>query len=734
MTQKSLIKLIFWILPIILIIPGKCCFSQNISEPNSDSKPDLARVAVVDSLNKLAFSVFRSNPTKTRVLARQSLELAQAINYKSGEGKAYNYIGMTFHMSGEYDSASVYYHKSLEIFEPLKDTLYLGKVLNNLSFMYSDQEYFNLALDCNFKSLKIAESLNDTSSLVSTYNNIGISYQGLNRFDQSMKYFRKMLFLLNSTKTKNENYYSAIANIGLIHIYQNSFDSAAICLNEVLEYSKKANDNFGMEQTYNFLGLLYAKTGKPNAAIRSFSESDKYATILEDKKMLAINGYAIAELNYQTGNNSEAKLQFENLLNLARQNKFLKIEMDSYFYLSKIDSINQNISDSYEKHKAGTALRDSLNSISVQKRVAELDIQYETLQKDQDISFLRHNKEIQDLVLRKHLVQRNFLFILLLVVVCFVGFIFYSRRKIRIANTLLAKQNEEIAAKNVILLQHEEQLERMVDERTVELLAAKEKAEQSDRLKSAFLANMSHEIRTPLNGILGFMELLQDKGISPAEQEKFFTNIRKSSDRLMNTINNIIELSKIESGESEVVLSDFDISERIRLLLEFFIPEFVRKELRLKIKTSQPPLQMIIRSDQKMLDIILSNLIKNALKFTNRGSIEIGYEVSNGAFNFYIKDTGIGISPEFLESVFDRFILFHGHLHPLYEGSGLGLAICKAYTKMLKGTIKVESEVDKGSVFSISIPVRLADEASSETIPSPDAFSPVGMPAPDGGN
>jgi PAS domain S-box-containing protein len=240
-----------------------------------------------------------------------------------------------------------------------------------------------------------------------------------------------------------------------------------------------------------------------------------------------------------------------------------------------------------------------------------------------------------------------------------------------------------------------------------ELIQAKNKAVESDRLKSAFLANMSHEIRTPLNGILGFMELLEEKDNTEEDQQQYFKIIHKSSDRLLQTINNIIDVSKIEAGQMPVIYTDYDVSEHLTSLAGFFAPEAHRKGIQIRINPEQHPTSGTIKTDRVKLDAIYTNLIKNALKYTDSGIIEIGYKINELHLYGYVKDTGIGISEERIKTVFDRFIQAHGNLTRSLEGSGLGLTITKAYVEMLGGTISVQSRENEGTTFQFSIPLAI---------------------------
>jgi signal transduction histidine kinase len=238
----------------------------------------------------------------------------------------------------------------------------------------------------------------------------------------------------------------------------------------------------------------------------------------------------------------------------------------------------------------------------------------------------------------------------------------------------------------------------------MELIKAKEKAEESDHLKSAFLSNMSHEIRTPMNGILGFTELLKIPDLTGEQQQEYIRAIRKSGNRLLSIINDIIDISKIESEQIKITLSETNLNELIEYLCAFFKPEAEQKGLQIIIKNPLPENEAMITTDKIKLSAILTNLIKNAIKFTYDGYIEFGYENKDKYFEFYVKDTGTGISQEQKEYIFERFRQGSESFNRNYEGAGLGLSISKAYVEMLGGRIWIESNQGKGSVFCFTIP------------------------------
>jgi len=241
-------------------------------------------------------------------------------------------------------------------------------------------------------------------------------------------------------------------------------------------------------------------------------------------------------------------------------------------------------------------------------------------------------------------------------------------------------------------------------EKEQKLISAKEKAEESDRLKSAFLANMSHEIRTPMNGIIGFLDLLKEPDLSEENKNAYINIVTQSGQRLLDTINDIIEISKIETGELKVHNSSVNIPELMSYYHGFFRQQTDQKGLNYIITNQLPAGIVSIQTDKIKLESIISNLLKNAVKFTLKGSVEFGCYLKEPDIVFYVKDTGTGIPADQHEVIFDRFIQVDSSTSRPHEGSGLGLSIVKAYIEMLKGKIWVKSDQGRGSHFYFSIP------------------------------
>ena len=243
-----------------------------------------------------------------------------------------------------------------------------------------------------------------------------------------------------------------------------------------------------------------------------------------------------------------------------------------------------------------------------------------------------------------------------------------------------------------------------------ELIKAKEKAEESDKLKSAFLANMSHEIRTPMNGILGFAELLKTPDLSGEEQLEYISIIKKSGNRMLNIINDIVDISKIEAGQVKVFVTETKVNEQTEFLYSFFKLEVEKKGIQLILRNGLPANESIIKTDKEKIYAVLTNLIKNAIKFTEKGSIEFGYLKKSKYLEFYVNDTGFGIPADRQHAIFDRFVQADIADSRAFQGAGLGLSISKAYVEMLGGKMWVESKEGQGSIFYFTIPYNAESE------------------------
>jgi signal transduction histidine kinase len=249
-----------------------------------------------------------------------------------------------------------------------------------------------------------------------------------------------------------------------------------------------------------------------------------------------------------------------------------------------------------------------------------------------------------------------------------------------------------------------------------DLVLAKEKAEESNRLKTAFLHNISHEIRTPLNAIIGFSTFLTNSELTLDKRKEFINIINTSNDQLLSIISGVIAMATLDAGQERIVEMKTDINQILQQVYQQFLLNKVSDEVTFSYHPSLPNELAVVLTDPVKLMQVLVNLVENALKFTHKGHVRFGYTLIKNALHFFVEDTGIGIAEEMHEVIFERFRQVDNSATRRYGGTGLGLALSKGYVKMLGGSIKLNSAVGKGSVFSFNLPYRpVKEKRTAET-------------------
>lgn len=261
-----------------------------------------------------------------------------------------------------------------------------------------------------------------------------------------------------------------------------------------------------------------------------------------------------------------------------------------------------------------------------------------------------------------------------------------------------------------------------------ELIKAKERAEESDRLKTAFLHNISHEIRTPMNAVVGFSALLGEPDLTPQNYKEYIKVIIDSSDQLLAIVNDIIEISNIEVGILREIRNEFDLNAQMMLVYQQFNSRAVAKGIEFRLHTSLSGNRAIIEADNIKLVQILSNLLSNAFKFTIKGKVKFGYILEGDHIEFFVSDTGIGINEDQFDKIFERFYQVESTAARSFEGTGLGLSISKAYVEFLGGKIWLSSIPGKGTTFYFSIPYK---QSKKQYIPEMESAERKGKPVPE---
>jgi signal transduction histidine kinase len=577
------------------------------------------------------------------------LRIAELIADRPRIANIKNNLGNIYLTWGSYNKAFDLYIEALSIYEEIHDSTGISKAYNNIGIIYYDWNEWEKSLQYYLLSFEVDSLIGDTYGQSQTLNNIGIVYDELGQKEKGLRVYRRSLDL---AKEIGDNYQIAIttSNIGSFYLESGDFDKTELYYTQTLEEYTKANSIMGIAETDILLGDLYKEKGQYERAIQYYE--------IGLHKVLAMNLPGVI--------------------------------MTAYHGLGEVAFIMGDYKTAYIYNEEYHRITDSVFNLETSNQLALLTNAYETQKKDQEM-------ELQSVRLseQKSRIRRQ-----LIAVIALSGTILLTL----VFTILLIRQYRlRMKAWNQLIAQHEEILKNRQ-----ELIKAKEKAEESDRLKSSFLVNLSHELRTPMNGIMGFTDLLQKGTASEKQQQTYLAYIASSSRQLLKVLNDIIDISAIETGQLEIDHEACDIYTIFSDLHEYFSKEkheLGKESIELILEEPEENDKQIILADNRRLSQIIHNLINNALMFTQEGSVSIGYRIIDKRIvKIHVKDTGIGIERRKFEVIFDRFRQVDDTTTRQHGGSGLGLAISRELVSLMKGRIYLESEVGVGSTFYIEIP------------------------------
>jgi len=648
---------------IILVGGGLMSFAADTTVANLQSK--LAKSTPPEKIQiliQLADNFSNSDIKKAENYLEQGVSLANAINDSLGLANLLYIRGTINQLKGLNTLAYNDYKKAYSIYRLTNNSVGIAKTGDGLGAIFRYNGDFEKSLAYHLEALKIFKQNSDTSGIVSALNNCGLAYRGLENYAQAFTYYKTTLNIAPTTVALKERHCAALNNIGNVyrsikqpHTALQYYDSSLI--------ESIANNFINLRAiTLKNYGIIYAEKGDVNKAAQYLLQS----------------------------------------ISLGEKSDLKQVVRDNFMLLSNLYQKHGSYKQSLAYHQQYAAIQNSIYAEEQQSKVALLEIDYLIQKKEKDLAILKQNNAEKNLELQKS----KSLTIILILIISLLAILFIGVYRLFHLNKT-AKEN---------LLSMNEELEKRVKRRTekleleianhkataVQLLSAKEKAEESDRLKSLFLSNLSHEIRTPMNAIIGFTELLAHSD-SKEINEQYLSVIRRNSKNLLSKISDIIDISQIEAKQVSLHLFEVEINPMMHELYSTLVSDIENKEV-VTLNLSIPNESISIYTDGIKLRQILINLVGNAIKFTQQGTITFGYRLSdNQTITFFVDDTGIGIDPAFSQIIFEQFRQVEGDMMIEKGGSGLGLAISKAYVEMLGGTIGHTSEIGKGSSFWFTI-------------------------------
>lgn len=620
--------------------------------------------------------LFRKDIISARQYGDTLLEYSTKKQNKNWEATTLRFIGNTYAYEGELQHALRYFLRSHELFEELGDLKALSTTYNNIGSIYYELGDFTKAIDNELKGLKIAEDRQDTLNLARLTNNLGNVFFRQNDNEKALEYYTYSLNLKKQIGDKGALIH-AYNNIGLVNIGLKKFDEALNNFQQCIQLSNETNNKISLSRAYENIGELNNVKGDFKTSIDYLNTGIQIKNEINDSDGL-VSIYLTRGVAYMGLNQFEkARLDCQKSLELAKAKHMLLVEKGACECLSTAWQNLGNYGKALEYYKQSVAVKDSLFNNEKAQEITrkEMEYQFESQKLADSIAFNKQKAE-QDLKYSQSISrQRNKsnLVVFTTIGLLLIGFIYWrSRRK-----SIKLKQERAVISKLT----------------------------QVDQLKDQFLANTSHELRTPLNGIIGLSESLKD-GVAGQLTPKAIENldmIVNSGKRLSNLVNDILDFSKLKNNDLQLNIRPVDLYAITDLVLK--VSESLIKGKSLQLINAVPKDLVLVDADENRLQQILFNLIGNAIKFTNKGSIQVNAKAENKEIKIMVSDTGIGIPKDNFESIFKSFEQVDGSTSREYSGTGLGLSVTKKLVELHGGCIKVESKVGEGSTFTFSLPI-----------------------------
>jgi signal transduction histidine kinase len=686
-----------------------------LAELKHHPKADTIKVQL---LSELAFQYTNAFPDSTIILAKQAYELATKLGYDYGKSRALIHWGIGSFLTSNTTLAIAQNNEALQICERNHDQKGISSVYNNLAIIYDDQGDYKTSLGYYFKSLKIRQDTKDKWGIASSYNNIGNTYLELGNYAEALSYLFKGLLIREEIQDEDA-VSNSLSNIAGAYFMLGKYKEALDYNYRALAIDERAGNKQGIMSSLIIIGGVYHNQNELEKALNSYKKALKLAEEMENPQSIALCLMNIGELYISLKNYTDAEACFtkalttwhENLdltsiavsntnlgiiyLNTGRVQKSIESLQKGFALASQIGNqfntlkASENLATAYAQLgdfknayvyiKQNLAYKDSLFNEETVKKAHQIEFDFLLTKKQNEITLLQKDKSIQNAENEK----QRFLLVALTLITCLIAIIavvFYRNRQ------------KEKASKELILLQKQE-----IEKQTLTL-------EELNLLKDKTFSVLSHDLRSPLASLSGLMMLMDHHAISPEEFDTLKDKLNHQLKGVSLLLDNLLHWSKshIQSNYplSKESCSVKELAEQnIALLDEMSVP----KNIKLDVNISD---NLFVYANRDQVDIVIRNLLSNAFKFTKpEGNISIQAERKDHQVVLSVKDSGVGMSEEYISHLFTNTPNQSKYGTSGEKGTGIGLLLCKEFITKNNGSIWVTSKLGEGSTFYISLPM-----------------------------
>jgi len=681
---------------------------------DSDSAPDTVKAYYqkltgkerLHKLLELSKQILSNNPRLSQQLSSQASALALELGAAEEQGYALLYFGNASFLLGDYFNAQESLNRSMEIATRLDHQRLLVDLYDVLGTFYSSTGDYPKALKYFKSAFQIILQIDFSEERSSIIRKIGNIYFQYGETQKALDFY---LIALETSRKGNdqEGLSMAYNNIGRIYTEQGKHTEALEYFNKALKIKMKGGSELSISNTLLNIGRTYERMKNLSMAEKYYRQAIGIRSRLENLEGVANAQQYLSRIYLQTFRAQQGEKLLKNSLFIADSLGLSSLKVSGYQQLAEYYTKSNRYKEALEAYQNYNKARDSVYSDEKRKILVEVDSRYKFESSENRIKMLSKEAALKQSELRKVRWVSYFWAILFLFFVI-VSYLLYNSYKLKSSvNKKLVQEIEERKKAQLDLENYQKDLEHIVDDRTAQLREAKERAEQSDRLKSSFLANISHEIRTPMNAIIGFSSFLHDSSFDRESQTEAINQIKMNGEVLLTLLNDILDISLLEVNQLKLINGNFNV--------ERSIAEVVKQQQSNPLIRVKPDVELrfandtqfggILYGDEFRFRQILGNLLSNAAKFTDKGFIEVGYQAEESQVVFYVRDSGIGIPTENHTLIFDRFAKFNTSADRFYSGTGIGLSLCRDIVGLMGGNIWLDSAPGQGSTFFFSLPI-----------------------------